>query len=82
MKPSPSSICIMRLSAIGDVTHMIPIVHTLKKFWPNTKITWIIGKNEAKLVEDIQNIELIIFDKSNTYRELSIYQEENEKSIF
>lgn len=67
MNLSPNSICILRLSAIGDVTHMIPVVHTLIKYWPNTKITWIIGKNEVKLVEDIPNIKFIIFDKSNTF---------------
>ncbi|MEM7400509.1 MAG: glycosyltransferase family 9 protein [Pseudomonadota bacterium] len=67
MKSPPNSICILRLSAIGDITHMVPVVHTLQKFWPKTKLTWIIGKNEAKLVEDIQNINFIIFDKSNTF---------------
>jgi hypothetical protein len=39
----PSSLCILRLSAIGDVTHMLPIVATLQQQWPETEITWIIG---------------------------------------
>ena len=65
MKQPPSSICILRLSAIGDVTHMIPVVHTLQKHWPNTKLTWVIGKSEANLVKDLPGIDFIIFDKSN-----------------
>jgi len=74
MKHPPSSICILRLSAIGDVTHMIPIVHTLQKYWPSTKLTWVIGKSEAALVKDLPGIDFIIFDKSNaiaSYRSIA-----------
>ena len=66
MNNPPGSICILRLSAIGDVTHMVPVVRTIQKFWPNTKLTWVIGKNEANLVADFPNIEFILFDKSRT----------------
>ncbi len=60
----PESICIVRLSAIGDVCHTVPVVRTLQSHWPNTKLTWVIGKTEASLVGDIPGIEFIIFDKS------------------
>ena len=49
MNSPPKSLCILRLSAIGDVTHMIPVVRTIQKNWPETELTWIIGKNEASL---------------------------------
>ncbi len=58
------SICIVRLSAIGDVTHMLPIIHSIQKFRPHTRITWVIGKVEYKLVGDLTNVEFIQFDKS------------------
>ena len=32
--------------------------------WPDTRITWIIGKTEASLMADIPELEFIIFDKS------------------
>ncbi len=67
MNSPPNSICILRLSAIGDVTHMVPVVRTIQKYWPSTKITWVIGKNEANLVSDFPNIEFILFDKSHTF---------------
>ena len=60
----PGTICIVRLSAIGDVTHMLPIVHTIRYHRPQTKITWIIGKMELELVRDLPGIEFITFDKS------------------
>ena len=63
LKNPPKSICIFRLSAIGDVCHTLPILRTLQATWPNTRITWIIGKLEASLIGDIENVEFIIFDK-------------------
>lgn len=59
----PKHICILRLSAIGDICHVLPVVRTLQHVWPDTKLTWIIGKLEYQLVGDIPGIEFIIFDK-------------------
>jgi len=61
----PDSLCLLRLSAIGDVTHILPIIATLQKYWPNTHITWVIGKTEYQLVKSLDDIEFIVFDKSN-----------------
>ncbi len=58
-----NSICILRLSAIGDVTHVIPVVLSLREQWPGVKITWVIGKIEAKLIGDLPGVEFIVFDK-------------------
>ena len=62
---SLKSICILRLSSIGDITHMIPIVKTLQKHSPMTDITWIIGKTEYSLVKNMKDIEFIVIDKKN-----------------
>ena len=69
----PKSICIFRLSAIGDVTHILPVIHTLKKVWPECKTTWVIGKLEYQLVKNLPDVEFIKFDKSKgltAYKEL------------
>lgn len=58
-----NSICILRLSAIGDVTHVIPVVLSLQEQCPGIKITWVIGKIEAKLIGDLPGVEFIVFDK-------------------
>ena len=60
----PNSLCILRLSAVGDICHTLPVVRTIQSHWPETKISWIIGKLEASLVGDIPGIEFIEFDKS------------------
>ncbi|HYM35472.1 MAG TPA: glycosyltransferase family 9 protein [Steroidobacteraceae bacterium] len=62
----PASVCILRLSAIGDVCHVLPVVRTLQQAWPNTKFTWVIGKLEAKLLGSIPEIEFVVLDKSGS----------------
>jgi heptosyltransferase I len=69
----PSSLCILRLSALGDVCHVLPVVRTLQDAWPSTQITWILGKLEHKLLGHIPGIEFIMFDKNagaRGYRDL------------
>lgn len=61
--PPPESVCILRLSAIGDTCHALAVVRNIQDNWPSTNITWIIGKTEASLIADIENVEFIIFDK-------------------
>ena len=60
---APTSICLLRTSAIGDVTHVVPLVRTLQQAWPQTQLTWIVGKLERKLVGDIPGVEFVTFDK-------------------
>lgn len=60
----PKEICVIRLSAIGDTCHALAVVRRIQDNWPSANITWIIGKTEAMLLDDIPDVEFIIFDKS------------------
>jgi heptosyltransferase I len=68
MTPNPmtaaTSICLLRTSAIGDVTHVVPLVRTLQQAWPHVALTWIVGKLERKLVGDLPGVEFVTFDKT------------------
>lgn len=59
-----NTICILRLSAIGDVCHAVAAVQAIQAVHPNASITWIIGKIEHKLLEGLPGVDFIIFDKS------------------
>lgn len=59
----PQSLCLLRLSALGDVSHVVPLVRTMQRAWPRTAITWIVGKFEARLIGDLDGVEVIAFDK-------------------
>ena len=50
MKKQPLEICILRLSAIGDVCHTLAVVQAIQRQYPAAEITWIIGKTEAMMM--------------------------------
>ena len=59
----PRDICILRLSAIGDTCHSVPVIHALQRAWPECRITWIIGRVESKLMSLVPGVELLTVDK-------------------
>ncbi len=67
----PRSLCIVRLSAIGDTCHVVPIVRTLQRAWPQTRITWVIGRVEARLLGLLPGVEFITVDKRAGARALA-----------
>jgi len=64
LPPGDSSLCILRTSAIGDVTHVVPLIRTLQEKAPETRLTWIVGKLERRLVGDLPGVEFVTFDKA------------------
>ena len=68
VQSKPETLCIVRLSAIGDTCHALAVIRRLQDNWPGVKITWIIGKVEASLMSDIPGVEFIILDKSEGRR--------------
>jgi heptosyltransferase I len=61
----PRSICVIRLSAIGDTCHVVPVIRSLERAWPGCRITWIIGRLEAKLMSLLPEIEFLTVDKNH-----------------
>jgi heptosyltransferase I len=58
-----NSICIVRLSALGDVLMMVPLIRTLQFNLPGAKLTWIISRPAFDLVEGMDGVEFIVIDK-------------------
>ena len=63
LKTPPKKICILRLSALGDVTHVIPLVRQIQNQWPECEITWVCGVFEYKLLNLIQGVRFVQFNK-------------------
>lgn len=57
------SICLVRLSALGDVLMVVPLVRTLQAELPDVAITWIISRPAFDLVEGMDGVEFIVIDK-------------------
>jgi len=67
----PERLCILRLSALGDATHTLPVVRAIQDHWPGTRISWIIGKLERRLLGDLEGVEFIVFDKRGGWAEVT-----------
>ncbi len=59
----PASICLLRLSALGDVTHVVPLLRTLRAAWPDLALAWVIGRGEHRLLAGLAGVEFIEYDK-------------------
>jgi heptosyltransferase-1 len=58
------NILIVKLSAIGDVIHALPVAYALKQTYPEARITWVVEKAAYDLLTNNPYIdEIIIFDK-------------------
>lgn len=62
----PSSVCLLRLSALGDICNVLPVVRAIQECWPNTTLSWVIGKEAYPLVEMESGIDFIVLDKSQS----------------
>lgn len=58
-----NSICIVRLSALGDVLMLVPLLRTLQFNFPNAAISWVISEPAYDLVAGINNVEFIVINK-------------------
>jgi len=64
----PKTLCLIRLSAIGDCVHAVAMVQAIQRQWPQTRIIWIMGKLEAQLLGDLPGVDVIPFDKKAGFR--------------
>jgi heptosyltransferase I len=68
VRGEPRSVCVLRLSALGDATHVVPLMRTLQGAFPQARLSWIVGKLEARLVDGLEGVELIVVDKAQGWR--------------
>ena len=63
MSANPLSLCLLRLSALGDVTHVVPLVRTLRAAWPHVPLHWVIDRGGQKLLEGLEGVVFHVYDK-------------------
>lgn len=58
------NILIIKLSAIGDVIHALPMAPAIKQTYPEAKVTWVVEKTAYDLLTNNPYIdEIIVFEK-------------------
>lgn len=62
-QPSSLNIAIVRFSALGDVTLVVPAVHSLRRSFPNATITWITSPLAYSLLQGLDGVNFEVYDK-------------------
>src|SRR5580698_9691628 len=63
----PSRILVVRLGSMGDVIHALPAVASLKRSFPNARMSWVIRERWAPLLAGNPHVdELIPYDRTFT----------------
>ncbi|WP_313229067.1 glycosyltransferase family 9 protein [Stenotrophomonas acidaminiphila] len=65
MPPASSPLCLLRLSALGDVTHVVPLVRTLQQARPGVELHWVIDKAGHRLLEGMPGVAFHVYDKKS-----------------
>lgn len=79
---SPDSICIIRLSAIGDVCQFLPTFNAIKARFPKAKISWVVGKIEHQLIQDLPDVDFIVVDKSLGLQMYQYYRQQMKRTHY
>lgn len=77
-----NSICIVRLSALGDVLMLVPLIRTLQAGLPDAKLTWIISRPAYDLVEGMDGVEFIVIDKPNSLADFWRFKQQMRDRVF
>ena len=59
------NVCLFRLSALGDATHVLALIDAIQRdpISQNWRLIWVLGPGEAKLVAGLPGVELVVYDK-------------------
>jgi heptosyltransferase-1 len=72
MEDRKSHILIIKLSAIGDVVHSLPLLEVLRERFPLARIDWLVEEDAAGIVEGHPLIDgLLIFPRKSWLRRLT-----------
>jgi ADP-heptose:LPS heptosyltransferase len=72
-------VLIIRLSALGDVVHALPVAALLKRQIPGARITWIVEPAAAQLLQDNEAVdEVLIFPGKALLRALNPFHWQKE----
>ena len=68
MNEGSPRILIVRLSAIGDVVRVVPVLHVLRETYPDARIDWAVERKSASIIEEHPFLdELHVFERKGSF---------------
>ncbi len=68
MDKNINSILIVKLSAIGDVVHSLPLVEVLRKNFPEARIDWVVEEDSSQIIKDHKDIDHVIVSHRKSWQ--------------
>ena len=69
------NILIVKLSAIGDVIHAMPVAHAIKETYPEAHITWVVEPPAYDLLAMNPDVDEIILFKKKEFKSIGGFLE-------
>jgi heptosyltransferase-1 len=67
-KDRPESILIVKLSAIGDVVHSLPLLEVLRKNFPEARIDWLVEEEGSQIIEGHKDLDRMIVSHRKSWQ--------------
>lgn len=64
----PKKFLIIKLSALGDIVHALPVARTLRQAYPDAFIAWMIEERYQELLKNNPDIDEVIPIRTKTWR--------------
>jgi heptosyltransferase-1 len=64
----PKSILLIKLSAIGDVVHSLPLLEVLRKNFPEARIDWLIEEEASQIIEGHRDLDRMILSRRKSWQ--------------
>ena len=79
VRKGPNSILIIKLSAIGDVVHTLPLLEVLRQNFPKARIDWMVEEEASKIIDGHKGLDNIIISYRKSW--LARFIKPGEKSV-
>lgn len=81
-QPSNLNIAIVRFSALGDVTLVVPAVRSLRRSFPDATITWVTSPLAYSLLQGLEGVQFEVFEKPRSLADYRAFYRAFSKRTF
>jgi 3-deoxy-D-manno-octulosonic-acid transferase/heptosyltransferase-1 len=64
----PDSILIVKLSAIGDMVHTLPLLEVLRKNFPHARIDWVVEEEAGQIIKGHPMLDHVLVSRRKTWQ--------------
>ena len=68
MTTAPRRAVVVRLSALGDIVHALPVAAALRRAWPATRLAWVVERRFAPILAGHPAIDEVITVDTRAWR--------------